>query len=66
MLGSLLFFALFLFVVGGGNSGVSVKIVRARIKERIEGLDSLLRSESHCQLSEEEEEELWWQQQRVV
>ena len=40
------FFASFLFVVvgggGGGNSGVSVKIVRARIEERIEALDCAL------------------------
>ena len=36
------FFALFLFVVGSGNFGVSVKIVRARIEERIEGLDCAL------------------------
>ena len=42
------FFASFLFAVvvvgggGGGNSGVSVKIVRARIEERIEALDCAL------------------------
>ena len=40
------FFASFLFVVvgggGGGNSGVSVKIVGARIEERIEALDCAL------------------------